>query len=379
MRDRAMQALHALTLVPIAETYADQNSYGFRVGRSCADAIEHCFTSLGGKQCATWILEADIASCFDAISHEWLLDNIQMDKKVLKQWLQAGFLDKGKLHPTTKGTPQGGIISPLLMNMTLDGLERTARKSVPWNMPQSNARTGVRVIRYADDFVISGKTKELLTERVLPATKAFLAQRGLSLSEEKTGIIQITEGFDFLGQHLRKHENGKLIITPTRKSVQGLQTAVRQILKAQYADDTASMIRRLNQTIRGWCNFHRHVCSSRIFNWFDSWLFWEIKRWLHRRHPNKGRQWIMKRYYRVSNNSAWTFHAVEEKRDGRMVYRDLMRAGRIRIIRHVKIRANANPYAPGWTEYFISRKQSGRVRATARSRSPGGGKTTVAF
>jgi RNA-directed DNA polymerase len=367
MRDRAMQALHALTLAPIAETHADPNSYGFRVGRGCADAISHCFISLGGKQCATWILEADIASCFDTISHQWLLDNTQIDKMILKQWLNAGFLDKGKLYPTLKGTPQGGIISPLLMNMTLYGLERIVHKSVPWNMPQSKARTGVRVIRYADDFVISGKTKELLTERVLPAIKIFLAERGLSLSEEKTGIIQITEGFDFLGQHLRKHKNGKLIITPTRKSVQGLQTAVRCILKAQCAGDTVSMIRRLNQTIRGWCNYHRHVCSSRIFNWFDSWLFWEIKRWLHRRHSNKGRRWIMKRYYRVKSNHSWTFHAVVANKDGKKVYKDLMMARLIKIIRHVKIRVEANPYDPDWNEYFVNRK-SVRRNSTRESR-----------
>jgi RNA-directed DNA polymerase len=355
MRDRAMQALHALTLAPIAETHADPNSYGFRIGRSCADAITHCFISLGGRQCATWVLEADIASCFDAISHRWLLDNIQLDKKILKQWLLAGFLDKGKLYPTLKGTPQGGIISPLLMNMTLDGLERIVHTSVPWNMPQSKARTGVRVIRYADDFIVSGKTKELLSERVLPAIKGFLAKRGLTLSEEKTGITQLTEGFDFLGQHLRKHKNGKLIITPTRNAVQGLLAGVRHILKAQCAGDTASMIRRLNQTIRGWCNYHRHVCSFRIFNWFDSWLFREIKRWLHRRHPNKGRRWIMKRYYRVSNNNSWTFHAVEENNDGKKVYRDLMRARRIKIIRHVKTRAEANPFDPAYTDYFAKR------------------------
>jgi len=169
MRDRAMQALYALTLAPIAETYGDLNSYGFRTGRSCADAIEQCFNCLSHKHSATWILEADIAACFDNISHQWLLDNVPVDKKILTQWLHAGFLDKGNLYPTLKGTPQGGIISPILMNITLDGLERTVRKSVPWNMPNSKARTGVLAIRYADDFIITGKTKVLLEQRVVPA------------------------------------------------------------------------------------------------------------------------------------------------------------------------------------------------------------------
>jgi RNA-directed DNA polymerase len=366
MRDRAMQALHALTLAPIAETYADPNSYGFRPSRSCADAIRQCFNCLSGKHDAQWILEADIASCFDNINHQWLLNNIPVDKKMLNQWLKAGFLDKGELFPTLRGTPQGGIISPLLMNMTLDGLERTAKKAVPWNMPRSNARTGVHVIRYADDFVITGKTKELLELRVKPAITSFLEERGLTLSEKKTRIIRIDEGFDFLGQHLRKYRNGKLIITPTRKSVHGLMDALRNILNDHQGDDAWSMIRRLNQTVQGWCNYHRHACSSRIFRWVDSWLFWEIKRWLHRRHPNKGRRWIMKKYYRRIKNSRWNFHAVKADSNGKRSFKDLIKACRIRILRHVKIRAEANPFDPEYSDYFANRKSRNRNSQNSR-------------
>jgi RNA-directed DNA polymerase len=357
MRDRAMQALYASALAPIAETWADPNSYGFRQRRSCADAISQCFNWLSRRNSATWVLEADISACFDTISHQWILENIPIDKKMLKQWLTAGFLDKGELFPTLKGTPQGGIISPIIMNMTLDGLENIADKSVPWYLPRTGNRTGVAVIRYADDFVITGKTKELLEQKVLPAIKPFLAERGLTLSEEKTKITQIDQGFDFLGQHLRKYKNGKLITTPSRLSVQRLQTTVRQILKAHCGDDTWSLIRRLNQTIRGWCNYHRHACSSRIFNWFDSWLFWEIKRWLHRRHPNKGRRWIIKKYYRLYRNNLWSFHATQKNADGKNEYRYLLMAGRTRIVRHVKILPPANPYDPAWTDYFTNRNK----------------------
>jgi RNA-directed DNA polymerase len=357
MRDRAMQALYVLTLAPIAETFADPNSYGFRQSRSCADALKQCFNCLSGRHDAQWILEADIASCFDNLAHQWILENIPVDRKMLIQWLAAGFLDKGTLYPTLSGTPQGGIISPLLMNMALDGLELTAKKSVPWNMPGSNARTGVHVIRYADDFVITGKTKELLEMRVLPAVRSFLKERGLTLSEEKTRIIRIDDGFDFLGQHLRKYRNGKLIITPARKSVQGLQDSIRRVINDHQAKDTWSMIRRINQAVRGWCNYHRHACSSRIFRWVDSWLFFEIKRWLHRRHPNKGRRWIMKTYYRRIRNSRWNFHAVGVNNDGRKAIRDLIKASRISIIRHVKIRAKANPYDPVHSAYFENRRK----------------------
>lgn len=356
MHDRAMQALHALTLAPIAETYGDPNSYGFRYGRSCMDAIEQCFNCLCQRSSSQWIFEADIASCFDNISHQWMFENIPVDKKMLTQWLKAGFMDKGALYPTLKGTPQGGIISPLLMNMTLDGLERTAKKSVPWCLPGTDNRTGVKVIRYADDFIIMAKTRELLEQKVLPAVKAFLAERGLSLSVEKSRIIRIDEGFDFLGQQVRKYRNGKLIITPNRKSVQGLRDAARGILEAHRGDDTWSMIRRLNQTILGWGNYHRYQCASRIFNQFDSWMFFELKRWLHYRHPNKGLRWVMRKYYRYYRKSNWSFFAARKNSNGKLEYMDLRKASWTHIVRHVKIQAEANPFDPGWTDYFSKRK-----------------------
>lgn len=215
MRDRAMQALYALTLSPIAETTADPNSYGFRQRRCCADAHVQCYIALAGRNSARWILEADIASCFDKISHQWILDNIPVDKKVLSRWLNAGYIDKGALYPTIRGTPQGGVISPLIMNMTLDGIETAAKKSVPLCVPGTTKLSGVNVIRYADDFVITSKSKELLITRVIPAVKSFLKQRGLTLSEEKTRIVHIEQGFDFLGQKIRKY-NGKFLIKPTR-------------------------------------------------------------------------------------------------------------------------------------------------------------------
>jgi RNA-directed DNA polymerase len=243
------------------------------------------------------------------------------------------------------------------MNMTLDGLEHAAKKSVPYYFKGTSNRTGVTVIRYADDFIVSAKTRDLLEANVLPALKIFLAHRGLALSEKKTKITHINEGFDFLGQNVRKYSNDMVLTTPTRKSLQGLQAAARRILKAQCVMDNWSMIRRLNQLIRGWCNYHRHACSSRTFNKFDSWLFFEIKRWLHRRHPNKGRQWLRKKYYRSYRNIQWSFYAVKMCADGRKEYRDLLKAGWTHIVRHIKVRREANPYDPSFIDYFISRKQ----------------------
>jgi RNA-directed DNA polymerase len=358
MRDRAMQALYAFALSPIAETFGDPYSYGFRHGRSCADAISHCFHRFCRKNSSQWVLEADIASCFDEISHQWLLDNIPVDRKILKQWLQAGFLDKRELYPTLKGTPQGGIISPILMNMTLDGLEAAAKENVPFYCKGTTIKNGVTVIRYADDFIVSAKSRDLLEEKVLPSLISFLAQRGLKLSEKKTRIIHINEGFDFLGQHVRKCSNGKLYIRPTRKATQGLQSAVREVLKAQCVQDNYSMIRRLNQIIRGWCNYHRHVCSKHIFSWFDNWLHFEIRRWLHRRHSNKGRRWIKKKYFRPHRTIQWSFFAEKKLPDGTKHYRDLIKAVWTPIVRHTKVRCKANPYDPAWNDYFIGRKRS---------------------
>src|ERR1700737_1981771 len=183
---RAMQALWKLALEPIAETRADPNSYGFRSERSPADAIAQCFMTLAKRASPQWVLEGDIRGCFDNISHEWLLQNIPMDKTVLRRWLQAGYIDEGTLFATEAGTPQGGIASPVIANMTLDGLEAAVYASVG---PTVHARRKfkINVIRYADDFVVTGISKDILEHHVLPAIRQFRAARALDLSEEKTG------------------------------------------------------------------------------------------------------------------------------------------------------------------------------------------------
>ena len=223
MRDRAMQALYALSVVPVAETTGDPNSYGFRDRRCCADAIKQCYICLAKRSSARWILEADIQACFDRIDREWMLNNILIDKRTLRSWLDAGYVDKGKLYPTKPGTPQGSIISPVLANMTLDGLEWDVKNAVP-----KGAK--VHVIRYADDFIVTGESKEILQDKVRPAIRRFLSQRGLNLSGEKTRITRIEDGFDFLGQHLRKYGE-KFIVTPSKNSVKGIVTNWGQILR----------------------------------------------------------------------------------------------------------------------------------------------------
>jgi RNA-directed DNA polymerase len=197
MKDRAMQALYLLALDPIAETLADPNSYGFRKERGPADAIDQCHTVLSNRAGAEWILESDIKACFDKISHKWLEDHIPMDKNILLKWLKAGFIDKRVLKPTEEGTPQGGICSPVIANLALDGLEAKLREKYP-KASNASRKAKANLVRFADDFIITGSSKELLENEIKPLVEQFLKERGLELSQEKTHITHITTGFDFL-------------------------------------------------------------------------------------------------------------------------------------------------------------------------------------
>jgi RNA-directed DNA polymerase len=265
MKDRAMQALHSLSLRPVAETMADENSYGFREERSCHDAIEQCFIDLARKDSAKWILEGDIKACFDGIRHEWLLNNVIMDKDLLRKWLKAGYIEKGKLHPTEAGTPQGGVISPILANIALDGMESAIKRAVP-------RKAKVNYVRYADDFIATGVSKELLEQTVKPAIVDFLKARGLELSQEKTAITRVEDGFDFLGQNVCKYK-GKLLITPAKKNAKSFLAKVRKIVRINSDKKTEELIKQLNPVIRGWANYHRHIVASKTFSYVDYNIF----------------------------------------------------------------------------------------------------------
>ena len=358
MKDRAMQALYLLALEPIAETTADANSYGFRSKRATADAIGQCFNALTKASSSQWILEGDIKGCFDNINHHWLLQNIPMDKEVLRKWLKAGFLDKKVLHPTDTGTPQGGIASPTLANMALDGLEALLKEHFRTRVVKGiTIKNGVNYIRYADDFVITGRTEELLENEVKPLVEKFLQQRGLELSEVKTKITHIDVGFDFLGQNIRKY-NGKLLIKPSKKSIKNFLDKIRVLVKSNKTITQADLIDRLNPIIRGWSNYHRHVVSSNVFAKMNHEIWKILWRWCKRRHPNKGKRWIKNRYFMTINTQNWKFACkVLNKSDGKhKKLLQLINPSEIKIIRHAKIRANANPFDPHWKPYFEERE-----------------------
>jgi RNA-directed DNA polymerase len=322
---RAQQALHRLGLEPMAEVLADKNSYGFRPKRSCADAIEQCFKILCRKTSSPWILEGDIQSCFDKISHQWLLNNILMDKSMLAKWLKCGFMEQGKFFQTDEGTPQGGIISPTLLTLTLCGLEAKIKSAVKRNEPYS-------LVVYADDFVISGRSKSLLEDKIKPIVRNFLAERGLSLSEKKTLITQVDDGFDFLGFNVRKYK-GHLIIKPSRKSVKAFLAKIRGTISENKTAKTENLIHILNPKIRGWANYFRHVCSKKVFSYVDHCIFKALWHWAKRRHPNRSHKWVWRKYLKdpATNSGVLTTRVA-----GKPI--SIFTTKSIPIQRHVKIK-----------------------------------------
>ena len=367
MTDRAMQTLYKFSLEPIAETYADPNSYGFRIGRSTHDAIEQCFTDLNKGKSPKWILEGDIKGCFDHISHQWLLENIPMDTQILEKWLKCGYVETQKLFPTDEGTPQGGTISPTLMNMTLDGLERLLHDRLP-TRKKVNGKTHcnkMNFVRYADDFIITGESPEFLREKVLPIVREFLTERGLQLSEEKTVITHIGEGFDFLGKNIRKY-NGKLLIRPCKSAVKSFLGKVRDIIKSSKSIKQEILIRRLNPVIRGWVNNQRYVVSSKVFSTVDYEIYKCLWQWAKRRHKKKSRKWIARKYWHDIDSRQWTFSVPYENQgtEGKQLYCKLEYATDTKIIRFKKIVAEANPFDEYWTDYFEEREGEKLLNST---------------
>jgi RNA-directed DNA polymerase len=365
MKDRAMQALFLLALDPVAETSADPNSYGFRRERSCADATAQCFVTLATRQSAPWILEGDIKACFDRIDHDGLLSHVPTDRGILKKWLKSGSMESRVLHPTEEGTPQGGPASPVLANLTLDGLERLLKEKFSSGSKKAPSAM-VHLIRYADDFVITGRSKERLETEVKPLVAQFLAARGLELSQEKTSVTPIDTGFDFLGQNVRKY-NGKLLITPSKQNVATFLANIREVVKAHKTTTAGHLVLLLNPKIRGWAMYHRHICAKRTFNRVDHAIFQTLWRWCKRRDPNKGKHWIAQKYFTTLPSEVggdhWVFFGEVNRKGGEPRFVALTRASRIPIRRHIKIRADVNPYSPDWAAYLERRHSDQGLRS----------------
>jgi RNA-directed DNA polymerase len=346
MTDRAMQALYLLALAPIAETTGDPNSYGFRIERSTADAMGQLFVCLSKKVSAQWVLEADIKGCFDHINHDWLIANVPTDKVVLRKWLKAGVIHKGQLQATDAGTPQGGIISPTLANLVLDGLE--SQLKLYWGVTKAK-KLKINVVRYADDFVITGTSREVLETEVRPWVEQFLATRGLQLSPEKTHVIHIEEGFDFLGWNFRKFD-GKLLIKPSKKNVKAFYCKVKEVISTNKTVTQDYLIGLLNPILKGWALYHQPVVAKQAYSRMDNQIFHALWRWAKRRHPNKSLEWIRKKYFQSHESKNWVFSTVVLEESGTKRTIALYSLADTPIERHKKVSGEYNPFDPSMEE-----------------------------
>jgi RNA-directed DNA polymerase len=253
-------------------------------------------------------------------------------------------------YETDAGTPPGGVISPILANLTLDGLEKEMRQA----FPKGRGTRKVNLVRFADDFIVSADEHSLLTTKVSPIVENFVGKRGLSLSKEKTHITHIQLGFDFLGFNVRKYK-GKLLIKPSKKNVKAVLTKIRGIIKGNKQTTSSELIRKLNPIIRGWSYNFRHVVSKKTFKSVDNAIFKTIWRWCCRRHPNKGKRWIKEKYFKTIGNRNWVFYGIILVR-GKEQEITLFSASRVPIKRHIKVRSAANPYDPEWEKYYEKRQ-----------------------
>jgi RNA-directed DNA polymerase len=288
---------------------------------------------------------------FDKLSHEWLKKHIPMDKQILHKWLKAGYIDKGAFHPIEEGVPQGSIASPVIANLALNGIERKLREKYSPNSIRTR-QAKVNTVRYGDDIVITGSTRKLLEEEVIPMVKQFLGERGLSLSPEKTKIVHIEEGFDFLGQNIRKYA-GKALTKPAKKNVKAFLRKTREVIRTNKGATAGGLIAILNPMIRGWANYHRHAASKRTFAKVDNAIYEALNDWAKWRHPQKSRRWVMKKYYRTTGS--WIFYGEVADKKGAAKTIELFKASSTPIKRHTKIKAEANPYDPEWEQYIEDR------------------------
>lgn len=367
MKDRVAQAIVKNALEPEWEARFEENSYGFRAGRSCQDAIEQCWSRLNASSKDRWVLDADIKGAFDNISHDFILKTIgdSPGRGWIKEWLKAGYMEAEVFNATESGTPQGGVISPLLANIALDGMERWLSQET--KIREYQEKTGKKAgkihrrkvsrygfIRYADDFVVTAETKEDL-EAILPKLVTWLAERGLKLNEEKTQIRHVSEGFDFLGFNIRSYGN-KCLVKPQKEKVQAKLREIKEWLGTHPNVEPGEVIQVLNPILRGWANYYKHGVSKVIFATFDHHVVKMLIKWAKRRHPSKGIRWVIPRYFGRIGGDHWVFKGRTLDRWGCLVDSYLYRTASTPIIRHIKVRGQASPDDPSLQAYWDKRR-----------------------
>jgi len=351
MVERARQHLAKLALEPAWEARFEPNSYGFRPGRSCHDAIEAIFNAI--KQKEKYALDADLKGAFDNINHQKLLDKLKTYpamKRTIQAWLKAGAIDKGAFEETRSGTPQGGTISPLLMNVALHGMETAV-------MEAFRTKEGKpQLVRYADDLVVFHATEEGV-KRARAVLETWLADIGLELKPSKTKITHTLTpyegnvGFDFLGFAVRQFPVGKThtgkntygkplgfktIISPSKEAIKRHMEEIGEKIRKLRSASQEQLIGALNPIIRGWANYYRTVVAAKTFSLCDHLTYQQLRRWAYRRHPTKGRQWVVRKYWKMEKDASWIFQDQEEH--------VLRRHNARPIQRHTKVRGTASPY-----------------------------------
>ena len=360
MKDRALQALVKLALEPEWEARFEPNSYGFRPGRSCHDAVEAIFSAIRLKP--KYVLDADIAKCFDRINQEALLRKLNTFPTIRRQvraWLKAGVMDNKQLFPTSEGTPQGGVISPLLANIALHGMEERIKQyaeTLPGKsgIGKRDNRRSLSLIRYADDFVILHENLTVV-QRCKEIISEWLKGMGLELKPSKTRLThtfnkyeQEKPGFDFLGFTIQQFPQGKYhskqgfktIITPSKQKQKVHYDRIASVIETQKAVLQAALISHLNPIIRGWANYYATVVSKVAYSDIDDLTYQKLKAWAKRRHPKKNGEWVSKRYWQSIGSENWVFAT---RKEGLTPLRLLNHAD-TPIVRHVKVKGESSPY-----------------------------------
>jgi RNA-directed DNA polymerase len=373
MNDRALQALVKLVLEPEWEARFEPNSYGFRPGRSAHDAIGAIFSAI--KQKSKYVLDADISKCFDRINHDKLLTKLNTFptlRKQIRAWLKAGVMDGKEMFPTNEGTPQGGVISPLLANIALHGIEELIMgiaPSIDMKRPdgtQISVRDklkSISLIRYADNFVVLHEQIDII-HRCRTAIEEWLKEIGLELKPSKTRVAHTLDkyekeesGFNFLGFNIRQYPVGKYqsgrnkkgllgyktIITPTKESQKTHYRKVAEVINKSRGLDQVTLIKILNPIIRGWCNYYSTVVSKKVFKKIWHLTVFKLLKWGIHRHRNKGRKWTVNKYFHLINGNSWTF-ATREDKNPLILYKH----SDTEIKRYVKVKGNKSPYDGDW-------------------------------
>lgn len=359
IRDRVLQARVKNALEPEWEARFEPKSYGFRPGRGCQDAVRAIFSTAHGKNPKRqWVLDADLSAAFDRIDHDHLIAMIGQfpARDLIYGWLKAGVVDRGRFTPTEEGTPQGGVISPLLMNVALHGMEQAAGCRYGKPGPETGREPGALrgspvLVRYADDFVVLCHNEEQV-HQVRDRLEKWLEPRGLRFNEEKTRVVHLNEGFDFLGFNIRRL-NGKLITVPSKAACARLRARLRTEVKALRGANAGAVLRKLTPIVRGWAAYYRGACSTRTFASMDHYMWRLTYNWARYRHPTKPKYWIVHRYFgefHPSRRDKWVFG---DRNTGYF----LPKFAWTGIVRHYQVKGGASPDDPALNEYWRNRRR----------------------